>query len=126
MDSWLLVTIEFKDISLFDFVRYWETSISCYSPSNPISHHENWNPPNDTLKLNFDGASKGNPGPVGYGCVIRDPNGIVRKALCGPLTQCDSTKAETQSMLIGLKELKIMKVSGCVIEGDSEVAVGWL
>lgn len=33
--SWLIVTSEFKDISLLDFVRDWITSISWSTPSNP-------------------------------------------------------------------------------------------
>lgn len=117
--SWPLVTMEFKDLLLFDFVRDWVTSISCSLPSNPLCHIENEiPPPRGTLKLNFDGASKSNLGLAGYGCMIRDFEGIVYKVLSCPLAQCDSTKAETQSMLMGLKELKIMGTSSCIIEGD--------
>lgn len=32
-------------------------------------------PKKDWTKLNFDGASRGNPGKAGYGAVIRDENG---------------------------------------------------
>ena len=35
-----------------------------------------WNPPpKGFLKLNFDGASKGNPGKVGYGFILRNNKG---------------------------------------------------
>jgi hypothetical protein len=39
------------------------------APSSPSF----WSPPpEDFVKLNFDGASKGNPGAAGYGVVFRD------------------------------------------------------
>jgi hypothetical protein len=38
----------------------------------------NWNsPPAGSLKLNFDGAEKGNPGMTGMGEVIRDSGGNI-------------------------------------------------
>lgn len=42
------------------------TIISCSSPSQNHVDLE-WRPLNGKLKLNFDGASKGNPGPAGLG-----------------------------------------------------------
>lgn len=35
----------------------------------------------------------------------------------------DSTKAELLSLLNGLREIKKMGKSGCLVEGDSEVVV---
>jgi ribonuclease HI len=37
------------------------------------------------VKLNFDGASKGNAGPVGYGAVFKDDNGLILHILVGSL-----------------------------------------
>jgi hypothetical protein len=34
-------------------------------------------PPTGFIKINFDGASKGNPGPAGYGAVIRNSKGEI-------------------------------------------------
>lgn len=54
-----------------------------------------WSPPHEgCLKLNFDGASKGNPGPAGFGCVLRDHLGRVLHVIYGPLCDCDSTSVE--------------------------------
>ena len=40
---------------------------------------DRWLPPPESLsKLNFDEASKGNPGPTGYGFITRDQWGAMR------------------------------------------------
>lgn len=124
--SWLHVTAEFKGLFLLDFLRDWVISISYSPPTNQIRKDGSWKPlPHGTLKLNFDGASKGNSGPTNYKCAVRNHEGILIKDLCGPLAQCDSTMEKTQSLLKGLKELKNMGMMGCFIEGDSEVVIIW-
>lgn len=55
------------------------------------------------LKLNFEGASKGNPGPSGYGCVMRDSNSKVICAMCSPLGTCNAIKVEVMTLLMGLR-----------------------
>lgn len=86
----------------------------------------NWKPPCiGGLKLNFDGASKGNHGLAGFGCVVRDHNGNIIRVLCGPLGVCNSPKAKALSLLMGLRELKKMGISSCSIEGDSMETIGW-
>jgi hypothetical protein len=48
------------------------------APGLPQSSPTSWlPPPKDFIKLNFDGASKGNPGPAGYGIVFRSPDGVL-------------------------------------------------
>lgn len=85
-----------------------------------------WKPPIvGGLKLNLYGSSKGNPSPAGFGCVVRDYNGNVILAICGPLSVCNSMKAEVFGLLIGLHELKSMGIIGCIVEGDSAVVTGW-
>ena len=45
-----------------------------YTPSSPSS----WSPlPPQVFKLNFDGASKGNLGPAGYGGICQDHSGRI-------------------------------------------------
>lgn len=77
------------------------------------------------LKLNFDGASKGNPGLGGFGCVIQNSCGHVVRVICGPLEECDSIKAETLGLLMGLRELNKMNVHGTIVEGDSSSVISW-
>ncbi|GLJ41805.1 hypothetical protein SUGI_0865260 [Cryptomeria japonica] len=70
--------------------------------------------------MNFDGASKGNPGLSGYGAVVRDEEGNLLGAVCGQVGFVSNNIAEITA-LEGLKwatDNGIMKV---VVEGDSKV-----
>lgn len=126
MGNWLLVTSDFKGLSMADFVCDWWTSINCSHSITQNQQSLNWCPPLAGLwKLNCDGALKGNPSPIGFGCVIQDHNGIISRILYGPLEPCNSTKAETMTMLLGLRELKKMGLFECIVEGDSAVVIGW-
>lgn len=67
-----MVKKEFKDVSMTNIVRDWVTCvlISSSMKQTPVV---DWVPPCvGKLKANFDGASFGNSGPVGYGCLVRD------------------------------------------------------
>lgn len=69
--SWVLITKEFKDLSHSMLMRDWKTAISLNAPRNSVVPLD-WLPPSESLlKLNFDGSSKGNTGPSGFGCMIR-------------------------------------------------------
>lgn len=126
LGGWLKVFTKFKDLTLTDFSRDWVTTISCLSaPTQPILSLCWKAPPQGVLKLNFNGASKGNPRPAGFGCVIRDHNGDNYKFLCGPLGHCNSTKAKTMGLLMGIRELKSMGAMGALVEGDLTVVIGW-
>lgn len=126
LGCWLKASPNFKDILLADFLRDWVTTISCLSFQSKSPCISSWREPsNEILKLNFDGASKGNPGPAGFGCVICDHNGNISLVLSGLLEYCNSTRAETMGMLMGIRELKKLGASGAIIEGDSAVVIGW-
>lgn len=85
-----------------------------------------WSPPPiGCLKLNFDGASKGNPKPAGFGYVLRNHSGKIVRVVFGPSGDCDSTHAKVMGLLIGLRELKNLQLSGVLVAGDSEVIVDW-
>jgi len=78
-----------------------------------------------SLKLNFDGSSEGNLGLAGFGCVVRDCHGSIVCVIAGSIGSCDSTKAESMELLMGLRELKNLKFSKVSVEGDSLVVIGW-
>lgn len=56
------------------------------------------------LTLNIDGASKGNPGPAGYGVVIRDEDGSLLRELSGGLGVATNNVAEYTALIKGLEE----------------------
>lgn len=69
--SWLLVKKEFEDCSPNEFMRDWSLCISLPTKLSPLIG--DWvPPPRGKVKVNFDEASFGNPGPPAYGCVVRD------------------------------------------------------
>lgn len=43
----------------------------------------------------------------------------------GPFGERDSTKAKTLSFLYGLREIKVLGKSRCLVEGDSKVVISW-
>lgn len=62
---------------------------------------------------------------MGFGCVLRDHSSKVIRAIYDPLGVCDFISVEVMSLLMGLRELKRLDVSGCMAEGDSEVVISW-
>ena len=54
-----------------------------------------WSPlPMGSYKVNFDGASKGNPSLVGYGGVCRDSTGVILKVYHGSIRFVTNNTAE--------------------------------
>lgn len=75
--SWVLFAKEFHGTSLSMFLSDWSLALS-WSVLQVRKVYSEWVLPlEDCLKLNFDGASKGNPRPAGFGCVIRDHSSII-------------------------------------------------
>ncbi|GLJ44531.1 hypothetical protein SUGI_0935020 [Cryptomeria japonica] len=83
-----------------------------------------WNPPPSGWKnLNFDGASKGNPGLSGYIVVIRDKKGNLIGAVCGQVGFVSNNIAEITALEEGLKWAFANGLPKVVIEGDSKVVL---
>lgn len=76
---------------------------------DPLSHY---------CKLNFIGASKGNPGISGIGCVIRNHEGKFIKAGKERIQDGTNNIFEAQALLFGDKIEKREKIQHLVIEGD--------
>lgn len=125
VESWLFMTKVFQGLSLADFVRDWKTSIVVNAPRRRISFGCWSLPPPGMLKLNFDGSSLGNPGPGGFGCVIRDSVGEIVRIVASPIGITNSTKAELMGLLMGLREVRDLQLHVPLIEGNSSVVVGW-
>lgn len=85
-----------------------------------------WKPPTgNLLKLNIDGASKGNPGRAGCGGVVRNSSGDLILAFSEYLEIGTNNKAEMQGLYSGLLicyQLGIFEIS---VETDSQLLVHW-
>ncbi|KAH9301662.1 hypothetical protein KI387_013245, partial [Taxus chinensis] len=76
----------------------------------------NWiRPLGNTIKINFDGASKGNPGQAGGGGILRNSEGDWLFVYAGPLGKQTNNMAKARDLLWGvliakekgLKEIQI-------------------
>jgi ribonuclease HI len=80
-------------------------------------------PPNGFIKINFDGASKGNPGPAGYGAVIRNSTGEILTLTAGYLGETTNNVAEITGLLQGLRVAATLSSHKIILEGDSQIII---
>ena len=73
-------------------------------------------------EANFDGSSKGNPGPSQIGFVITN-NGKEVYSLATPIVDGTNNVAEYKALIATAKELVEMEVDEVVIRGDSLLVV---
>ena len=59
-------------------------------------------PPARTFKINVDGGAKGNPGPAGFGGVIRNPRGSILSLFWGSIGSNMNKMAELEGLINGL------------------------
>jgi ribonuclease HI len=84
----------------------------------------NWNPPPaGSLKLNFDGASKGNPGMTGMGGVIRDSDGNIIRLYVGSMGNSTNNVVEFGALETGLEILSRERMTNTIVEGDSTLVI---
>lgn len=100
--GWVLMVKENHGIPISMFLCDWASAISWSSPKARLVVLDWILPPEGCFKLNFDGASKENLGPTGFGCVLRDHSSKVICVLYSPLEECDSTTTEVMGLLMGL------------------------
>ncbi|XP_057869784.1 uncharacterized protein LOC131076562 [Cryptomeria japonica] len=83
-----------------------------------------WSPPKPGwIKLNFDGASRGNPGPSGIGYVIRDHTGATLGEMAKPIPPNTNNIAEFKALQFGLRDCIDHGFNNILVEGDSEIAI---
>lgn len=78
---------------------------------------------NETLTLQFDGGSRGNPGPAGIGVVIRAQDGTPLVTLGRFIGRATNNVAEYTALITGLEEAKKLGARKIRILGDSELIV---
>lgn len=76
-----------------------------------------------TITLEFDGGSRGNPGPAGIGVVLRAADGTAIYTLGRFIGRATNNVAEYQALITGLAEARKLGVNKISIRGDSELVV---
>jgi ribonuclease HI len=111
-------------------LRFWSPSSSPQTPSPPTPTHKSptswFPPPKDFIKLNFDGASKGNPGPAGYGIVFRDHHGNILLIRAGYIGHSTNNVAELWGLTEGIQMAIKHNFSKLIVEGDSQIIINLL
>jgi ribonuclease HI len=77
----------------------------------------------ETLTLQFDGGSRGNPGPAGIGVVIRAEDGTAIVTLGRFIGRATNNVAEYRALITAMEEAKKLGAKKVVIRGDSELVV---
>jgi ribonuclease HI len=77
----------------------------------------------EKLKINTDGASKGNPGRASIGVTIKDEKGKLLKSISQSIGHATNNEAEYQAIIIALKEAKKLGASSVELLSDSELVV---
>lgn len=83
------------------------------------------------VQLFTDGACKGNPGPGGWGCILRHPASGLEKEFSGGHPLTTNNQMELQAVIEGLTRLtrpsrvEVVTDSKYVAQGSAEWLPGW-
>lgn len=77
----------------------------------------------ETLTLEFDGGSRGNPGPAGIGVVVRAQDGTPLVTLGRFIGRATNNVAEYKALITAMDEALKLGARSIVIRGDSELIV---
>eukprot|EP00253_Pinus_taeda_P001915 PITA_01915 len=104
-----------------------QLSLDSLKSNATIAHNKDvcqWQaPPTSTFKLNFDGASKGNPGDAGYGGIIRDSEGKPIRIYFGNIGWDTNNSAELEGLWQGLLQAGNLNFQPIIVEGDSQILI---
>jgi ribonuclease HI len=78
---------------------------------------------NETLTLEFDGGSRGNPGPAGIGVVVRAADETPLITLGRYIGKATNNVAEYRALITAMEEAKKLGATKVKIRGDSELVV---
>ncbi|XP_058735533.1 uncharacterized protein LOC131607565 [Vicia villosa] len=73
--------------------------------------------------LQFDGASRGNPGPAGAGAVLFDENGNVLYHFRKGLGYQSNNVAEYHALILGLQQAIMKGCKNINVQGDSQLVI---
>ncbi|XP_059070391.1 uncharacterized protein LOC131860054 [Cryptomeria japonica] len=100
-------------------------NVICHYPNKKIDRKQaRWTKPHyNWVKLNFDGACRGNPGQAGYGAVIRDEVGNIVASTYGQIGHTTNNDAKIRALMAGLLLCKNKGLTNVQIEGDSQIII---
>ena len=76
-----------------------------------------------TLTVEFDGGSRGNPGPAAAGVVLRADDGTELVTLGKFIGRATNNVAEYSGLIAGLEEAKSLGATKLIVRGDSELVI---
>ncbi len=77
----------------------------------------------DTLTLQFDGGSRGNPGPAGIGIVVSSSDGTSLVTLGRFIGRATNNVAEYRALITAMQEALKLGAKKIIIRGDSELVI---
>jgi ribonuclease HI len=77
----------------------------------------------ETLTLQFDGGSRGNPGPAGIGVVVSAADGTPLVTLGRFIGRATNNVAEYRALITAMEEALKLGAKNVVIRGDSELII---
>jgi ribonuclease HI len=77
----------------------------------------------EILTLNFDGGSRGNPGPAGIGVVVSAADGTPLVTLGRFIGRATNNVAEYTGLIVAMEEARKLGARKVVIRGDSELII---
>jgi ribonuclease HI len=77
----------------------------------------------EVFTLEFDGGSRGNPGPAGTGSVVRAADGTAVVTLGRFIGRATNNVAEYKALITAMKEALKLGARKVIIRGDSELIV---
>src|SRR5438270_13968942 len=77
----------------------------------------------ETLTLQFDGGSRGNPGPAGIGVVVSAADGTPLVTLGRFIGRATNNVAEYRALITAMEEAKKLGARKIIIRGDSELII---
>ena len=73
--------------------------------------------------VNVDGGARGNPGPAGWGVIVRTPDGTVASELRGAIAHATNNVAEYSGLVAALEWCMAENASTVIIRSDSLLLV---
>jgi ribonuclease HI len=77
----------------------------------------------ETITIQFDGGSRGNPGPAGIGVVLRAEDGTPLVTLGRFIGRATNNVAEYRALIAGLQKAVELGAKKILVRGDSELIV---